>query len=116
MRSWCRGALRERGAQRRGGGRSAGAGRPARDRSLALTNTSSTDSGTPILSPELAREEAAHAALTMEIKPGLRLPDQGSVMVMDTFEDTPELVPVPQEGTDLNKETSHAVQKKACIR
>jgi hypothetical protein len=78
-----------------------------------MDNASSTDNGAPVLSPELAREEAAHAALTMEIKPGLRLPDQGSVMVMDTFEDTPELVPVPQEGTDLNKETAHDVQKKS---
>ena len=76
-------------------------------------HTAGTDSGTPILSPELAREEAARAALTMEILPDLRLPDQGSVLVLDTFEGTPELVPVPQEGSDLNKETSHAVQKKA---
>jgi len=76
-------------------------------------HTAGTDNGTPILSPELAREEAARAALTMEILPDLRLPDQGSVLVLDTFEGTPELVPVPQEGSDLNKETSHAVQKKA---
>jgi hypothetical protein len=76
-------------------------------------HTAGNDSGPPVLSPELAREEAARAALTLEIKPGLRLPDQGSVLVLDTFQDIPELVPVPQEGSDLNKETAHAVQKKA---
>ncbi len=76
-------------------------------------HTAGNDSGTPVLSPELAREEAARAALTLEIKPGLRLPGEGSVVVLDTFQDTPELVPVPQEGSDLNKETAHAVQKKA---
>jgi hypothetical protein len=76
-------------------------------------NAAGTDGGTPVLSPELAREEAARAALTLEVKPDLRLPDQGSVLVLDTFENTPELVPVPQEGSDLNKETAHAVQKKA---
>jgi len=76
-------------------------------------HTAGNDSGPPVLSPELAREEAARAALTLEIKPGLRLPDQGSVLVLDTFEDIPELVPVPQEGSDLNKETAHAVHKKA---
>jgi hypothetical protein len=76
-------------------------------------HTAGNDSGPPVLSPELAREEAARAALTLEIKPGLRLPGEGSVVVLDTFQDTPELVPVPQEGSDLNKETAHAVQKKA---
>ena len=76
-------------------------------------HTAAKDSGTPVLSPELAREEAARAALTLEIKPGLRLPAEGSVVVLDTFHDIPELVPVPQEGSDLNKETAHAVQKKA---
>ena len=76
-------------------------------------HSAGNDSGPAVLSPELAREEAARAALTLEIKPGLRLPDQGSVLVLDTFQDTPELVPMPQEGSDLNKETAHAVQKKA---
>jgi hypothetical protein len=76
-------------------------------------HTAGNDSGPPVLSPELAHEEAARAALTLEIKPGLRLPGQGSVLVLDTFEDVPELVPLAQEGSDLNKETAHAVQKKA---
>jgi len=48
-------------------------------------HTAGNDSGTPVLSPELAREEAARAALTLEIKPGLRLPGEGSVVVLDTF-------------------------------
>jgi hypothetical protein len=77
------------------------------------THTAATDDGPPVLSPELAREEAARAALTPEILPGLRLSDSASVLVLDTFEGTPELVPVPQEGSDLNKETAHAVQKKS---
>ena len=76
-------------------------------------HTSVNDDGPPVLSPELAREEAARAALTPEILPGLRLTDTASVLVLDTFEGSPELVPVPQEGSDLNKETAHAVQKKA---
>ena len=77
------------------------------------THTAANDDGPPVLSPELAREEAARAALTPEILPGLRLTDTASVLVLDTFEGSPELVPVPQEGSDLNKETAHAVQKKA---
>lgn len=65
----------------------------------------------PVLSPELAREEAARAALTPEIAPDLHLPEEDSVLVLDTFRGTPELVPLPQAGSDMNKETSHAVLK-----
>jgi hypothetical protein len=64
-----------------------------------------------VLSPELEQEEAARRALTPEVAPDLRLPEEDSVLVLDTFRGTPELVPVPQEGTDLNKETAHAVLK-----
>jgi hypothetical protein len=67
----------------------------------------------PVLSPELAKEEADRAALTPEIAPGLHLPEEIGVLVLDTFEGTPELVPLAQVGTDLNKESAHAVQKLA---
>jgi len=65
----------------------------------------------PVLTPELAKEEAARAALTPEIAPDLRLPEEDSVLALDTFRGTPELVPMPQEGSDLNKETAHGVLK-----
>ncbi len=65
----------------------------------------------PVLSPELAREEAARAARTPEVAKDLRLPDEDSVLVLDTFQGTPELVPLPQQGSDLNRETAHAVVK-----
>jgi hypothetical protein len=67
----------------------------------------------PVLSPELAKEEAARAARTPTIAPDLRLPEEDSVLALDTFQATPELVPLPQQATDLNKETAHAVQKIA---
>jgi hypothetical protein len=66
-----------------------------------------------VLSPELAKEEAARAALTPEVSPNLRLPQDLSVMALDTFQSTPELVPLPQRGTDLNRETAHGVLKQA---
>ncbi len=66
-----------------------------------------------VLSPELAHEEAERAALTPEIAPDLRLPEQDSLLALDTFRATPELVPLPQRGSDLNKETAHAVDKLA---
>jgi hypothetical protein len=68
---------------------------------------------TPVLSPELAKEEAARAALTPEVAPDLNLPEEDSVLALDTFRGTPELIPLPQSGSDLNKETGHSVQKGA---
>lgn len=70
----------------------------------------------PVLSPELAREEAARAARTPLVATAgnaeLHLPEDDSVLVLDTFQGTPELVPLPQQGSDLNRETAHAVLKK----
>jgi hypothetical protein len=66
-----------------------------------------------VLSPELAKEEAARVARTPEIATNLHLPEEDSVLVLDTFEGTPELIPLPQQGSDLNKETAHAVLKTA---
>jgi hypothetical protein len=62
---------------------------------------------TPVLTPELAKEEAARAALMPEVAPDLRLPQEDSVLALDTFRGTPELVPMSQAGSDLNKETAH---------
>ena len=66
----------------------------------------------PVLSPELAREEAARAARSPEVAKDLQLPEEDSVLVLDTYQGTPELVPLPQQGSDLNRETAHAVLSK----
>lgn len=67
----------------------------------------------PVLSPELQREEADRAARTPEVAPDLRLPEEDSLLALDTFRATPELVPLPQQGTDLNRETAHGALKLA---
>ena len=67
----------------------------------------------PVLSPELQKEEAARAARNPEVAPNLRLPDEDSVLVLDTFHGLPELVPMEQKGGDLNKQTAHNVLKSA---
>jgi hypothetical protein len=64
-----------------------------------------------VLSPELAKEEAARAELTPQVAPDLRLPQEDSVLALDTFRGAQELVPMPQAGSDLNKETAHGVLK-----
>jgi hypothetical protein len=63
-----------------------------------------------VLSPELAAEEAARRALTPEVAPNLRLPGEDSVLALDSYQGRPELLPLGQEGSDLNHETAHAVR------
>ena len=69
------------------------------------------DDERPVLSPELAKEEAERAARTPEVSLGLHLPEEDSMLAVDTFQGTAELVPLPQQGGDLNKETAHTIQK-----
>lgn len=66
-----------------------------------------------VLSPELAKEEADRAARTPEVAPGLRLPEELSVLALDAFNSAPELIPLMQQGGDLDKETAHNVLKTA---
>lgn len=68
--------------------------------------------GASLLTPELAREEAARAARSPEVIKDLRLPEDDSVLVLDNFQGVPELVPLPQQNSDLNRETAHTVLRK----
>ncbi len=67
------------------------------------------------LDPELAKEEADRAAITPVVAKSddgeLRLPLEDSVLVMDTFRGTPELVPLAQESSELNRKTGHGIAK-----
>lgn len=63
----------------------------------------------PAIDPELLKEEADRASLTPEVAKDLRLPEQDSVLVLDTFHGTPELVPLSQNDSDLNRNTGHNI-------
>ncbi len=63
----------------------------------------------PALAPELLKEEADRASLTPEVAPDLRLPAQNSVLALDTFHGGPELVPLGQSDSDLNRNTGHNI-------
>ena len=52
---------------------------------------------------ELAAERAAEQAKTPQVAPGLRLPEDGSVMLLDTFQNHPQLVELEQNGGQLNR-------------
>lgn len=67
----------------------------------------------PVLSPELQKEEADRLARTPFVAPDLQLPDEDSVLALDTFRAMPQLVPLSQNGSDLNKQTAHNLLKGA---
>jgi hypothetical protein len=57
------------------------------------------------LDTELEAERKIAEARTPEVAPGLRLPDEGGVFLLDTFENQPQLVEFQQSGSDLNQNT-----------
>ncbi len=65
----------------------------------------------PAIDPELLQEEADRAAWTPEVAPDLKLPEQDSVLALDTFHGTPELVPLVQSDGELDHTTSHNILK-----
>ncbi|MGA1982001.1 MAG: hypothetical protein ABSG84_05980 [Acidobacteriaceae bacterium] len=67
----------------------------------------------PAIDPELLKEEADRRALTPEVAPDLKLPELDSVVALDYFQGTPELVPLVQSEGDLNHTTSHNILKLA---
>jgi hypothetical protein len=67
----------------------------------------------PAIDPELLKEEADRAALTPEVAKDLRLPEEDSTLALDTFRGTPELVPLAQTDSDLNRNTAHNTLKAA---
>ena len=72
-----------------------------------------SSSQAPAIDPELLKEEADRAAYTPEVAKDLHLPEQDSVLVLDTFRGMPELVPMPQSSGDLNRNTGHNVLRAA---
>ena len=67
----------------------------------------------PSIDPELLKEEADRASLTPEIAPDLSLPEQDSVLALDTFQGNPELIPLAQSAGELNRNTAHNILKAA---
>src|SRR3954454_20673128 len=55
------------------------------------------------LDKELEAERQADEAKSPHVIPGLRLPDDGGVVLLDTFESQPQLVELQQNGGEINK-------------
>ena len=65
------------------------------------------------LEKEIEAERAEEEALSPHILPGLQLPEEGGVFLLDTYEGNPELVPIEQRGGSVNKNTKRNVLRAA---
>src|SRR6266702_6218311 len=65
----------------------------------------------PAIDPALLKEEADRASLTPEVAPDLKLPEQDSVVALDYYRGTPELVPLVQSDGELTRTTGHNILK-----
>lgn len=62
---------------------------------------------------EEAAERKEEEAKSPQIQPGLRLPEQGGVFLLDYWRDQPELVELVQNGGDINKNMGRNVLRAA---
>lgn len=78
-----------------------------------VTPTNPNDPG-QVEAAKIDAEERAARAVEMArmpfVLPGLRLPDESGVWVLDTFDGRPELAHIMQANGDLNREYEHSVQ------
>jgi hypothetical protein len=61
------------------------------------------------IDPELAKEEADRAARSPEVAKDLHLPDEDSVVVLDTYHGQPQLAVLQQTDGELNRQTTHNI-------
>jgi hypothetical protein len=71
-------------------------------------------SGVPAvqLDPELAKEEADRASRSPEVAKDLHLPDEDSVLVLDTYRGQPQLAILQQTDGELNRQTAHNILRQ----
>ncbi len=76
------------------------------------------DSGVPLpgaveLDKELAAERQAEEAKTPEVAPGLRLPQDGGVLLLDVFDNDPQLVELHQNSGEINPDRKGNILRAA---
>ena len=65
------------------------------------------------LDKELEAERKAEQARSPQVAPGLRLPDEGGIFLLDTYENQPQLAELQQSGGDVEKNTKSNILRAA---
>ncbi len=65
------------------------------------------------LDKELEAERKAEQARSPQVAPGLRLPDEGGIFLLDTYQNQPQLAELQQSGADLDKKTKSNILRAA---
>ena len=65
------------------------------------------------LDKDFEADRQAEEALSPHVLPGLQLPEEGGVFLLDTYQSKPELVPIDQRGSAVNKNTKGNILRAA---
>jgi hypothetical protein len=65
------------------------------------------------LDKQIEAERKAEQVRSPEVAPGLHLPDEGGVFLLDTYDNHPELAELQQSGGEVDKDTKSSVLRTA---
>jgi hypothetical protein len=65
------------------------------------------------LDKEMEAERKAEQARSPEVAPGLRLPDEGGIFLLETYQNQPQLAELQQSGADVEKNTKSNILRAA---
>jgi hypothetical protein len=65
------------------------------------------------LDKQLEAERRAEQARSPQVAPGLRLPDEGGIFLLDTYQNQPQLSELQQSGSELEKNTKSNILRSA---
>ena len=65
------------------------------------------------LDKEFEAEQKAEEARSPQVSPGLRLPEEGGIFLLDTFQNQPQLDELQQSGGELNRNTKSNILRAA---
>src|SRR5262249_27767726 len=67
------------------------------------------------LDKEIAAEREAELAKTPQVAPGLHLPEEESMLLLDTYQGQPQLVELTQNGAEVNRNRTQNIIRAAVI-
>ena len=65
------------------------------------------------LDKQLEAERKAEQARSPQVAPGLRLPDEGGIFLLDTYQNQPQLAELQQSGSELDKNIKSNILRSA---